>query len=387
MCGYRNELREQTMTLNIKFHREIKRADGSINHFIGVPAYVTKITGDPSDSFDTVGEARAYSSSVQQKYASHRRNSRGSGRIKAAIAPITVSKLVDFYRTTDEYTELKPRSITSYELMIKTSLNSILPGSNMTLGDQEAWSLTKDTVRLFKKHVKDNFSHHRSLHTVKVMRLIWTVGETFDKVIGNPWRHPNIKQMPKRMVVWTPSQVERFIAKANEMNLPSMGTLMCFAMCQRPGDIRQLQWKHLSPPTDKHKRGIFEFSQEKTGTPVYIPLSPPLQDRLDTFTSQIPYWREDNPEDYVLSYEVTGKPYTQWDYAKLVRKICKAAGLPEHIRMGDLRRTGTTNLADNGCTEDQLMSVTGHKSREEVSTYIKRSADLAKDAISQVYGA
>ena len=62
MCGYRNELREQTMTLNIKFHREIKRADGSINHFIGVPAYVTKITGDPSDSFDTVGEARAYSS-------------------------------------------------------------------------------------------------------------------------------------------------------------------------------------------------------------------------------------------------------------------------------------------------------------------------------------
>tara|TARA_B110000046_G_scaffold179723_1_gene209343 strand:- start:672 stop:1805 length:1134 start_codon:yes stop_codon:yes gene_type:complete len=376
------------MTSNIKFYQEVIRVDGSKNHFIGVPKYITKKTGDRAGSFDTIEDARAYSTEVQARVARYNINLRSSGRLNTTSAPITVSHLVDFYRSTEEYTNLKPRSIVSYELMLKTSLNAILPGSNMILGDMEVGSLTKDTVRIFKKHIKDTFSHHRQLHSVKVMRLVWTVGEGFDKVIGNPWRNPKIKLRPKRMVVWTPSQVDRFIAKAEQSNLPSMGTfvLMCFAMCQRPGDIRQLQWKHLSPPTNKHERGIFEFTQEKTFTEVYIPLSPALQERLDNFTSQIPHWREDNPDEYILRYEVTGKPYTQWDYAKILRKICRAAGLPDHLRMGDLRRTGTTNLANFGCTEDQLMSITGHKNREEISTYIKRSADLAKNAITQAYG-
>ena len=74
------------------------------------------------------------------------------------------------------------------------------------------------------------------------------------------------------------------------------------------------------------------------------------------------------------------------DYGKIARRIMRKANLPKELRIGDLRRTGTTRLADFGCTEDQIMSVTGHKSREMVSVYVKRSRDTAKDAIALAWG-
>ena len=66
---------------------------------------------------------------------------------------------------------------------------------------------------------------------------------------------------------------------------------------------------------------------------------------------------------------------------------CCVRGQPEGNLsfIGDLRRTGTTRLANNHCTEDELMSVTGHKSREVVSVYVKRSKAMAQSAIMKAW--
>lgn len=356
--------------MKIKYYKRISRADGSINHFIGVPTYIHRVTGDESYSFDDLASARAYSLKIQAKYASHLRNNRKSRNVSSG----TVHKLVEYYRESENYANLKPRSIASYELMINTALNIILPNSNHTLGDMEASSISKEVVQRFIRQVRSNFSHHRALHTVKVMKLIWTVAENAGKVSGNPWRHSQIKNLPDREVLWTQDQVDAFIATADEMGLHSMGTLalMCYTMCQRPGDVRKLCWGDI-------KNNVFEFKQEKTGTEVYVPMAPVLKDRLAKI-------HKGHAWETILTYEVTGKPYTQWDYAKIARSIMRKANLPKELRIGDLRRTGTTKLADSGCTEDQIMSVTGHKSREMVSVYVKRSRETAQDAIAQAWG-
>lgn len=356
--------------MKIKYYKSLSRADGSINHFIGVPTYIHRVTGDESLSFDDLASARAYSLKVQAKYASHLRNNRKSRNVSSG----TVHKLVEYYRGSENYANLKPRSITSYELMINTALNIILPNSNHTLGDMEASSITKEVVQRVIRQVRNNFSHHRALHTVKVMRLIWTVAENGGKVSGNPWRHSQIKNLPDREVLWTQDQVDAFISTADKMGLHSMGTLalMCYTMCQRPGDVRKLRWEDI-------KKDIFEFKQEKTGTEVFIPIAPVLKKRLSKIDKSHSW-------ETILTYEVTGKPYTQWDYSKIARSIMRQANLPKELRIGDLRRTGTTKLADAGCTEDQIMSVTGHKSREMVSVYVKRSRETAKDAIAQAWG-
>ena len=56
------------------------------------------------------------------------------------------------------------------------------------------------------------------------------------------------------------------------------------------------------------------------------------------------------------------------------------AGLPESLRLSDLRRTGTTEMVEAGVSMGNIMSVTGHANPQSVKPYMKNtfaSADLA----------
>jgi len=361
--------------MKIKYYVQRKRRDGSINHMIGVPAYVEAVTGDTSKSFDTLEEAKAYSLEVQSRYAAHARNDRK----KRTLDKSTVQALVHFYRSTEDYYNLKPNSTRSYDAMISAAMDIVLPGSKQCLGAMKAANITKDTVRQVIHFLRENKSQHRALHTVKVMRLVWTTAENHDRIKGNPWRNPKIKSLPDRKVIWTDAQVKLFIDTADDMGLHSLGTMtmMCYHMCQRPGDVRQLRWDDLHI-TDGYP--TFIFPQEKTGTEVFVPLTDELQKRLELHRST-----KHNSYDTILICEVNGKPYDRWIYAKLARRVRDKAKLPSELRIADLRRTGTTKLANSGCTEDELMSVTGHTSRQIVSTYVKRSQILARGAIGKAW--
>jgi integrase len=56
------------------------------------------------------------------------------------------------------------------------------------------------------------------------------------------------------------------------------------------------------------------------------------------------------------------------------------AGLPDELRLSDLRRTGTTEMVEAGVSMGNIMSVTGHANPQSVKPYMKNtfaSADLA----------
>ena len=54
--------------------------------------------------------------------------------------------------------------------------------------------------------------------------------------------------------------------------------------------------------------------------------------------------------------------------------------------MRDLRRTGATKMAEAGCTEDELRSVTGHQSRDVLSIYVRPTKKLAAAGINKRFG-
>lgn len=345
------------------------KKDGTRTFYIEVPLYIqSDIPELISKPFGTLQEARLYSLEVQARYARQKSNTKN----RKALVNTSVKGLVDYYMSSEEFHNLKENSKRSYRLLLDGALNLVLPGYNMSFGDL-------DTIRVDRGHVKDiihlvrdNKSHHRALHTIKVLRLVWSVGVRNQKVRFNPFKDPRIKSVAPREVIWTDAQVNTFIEKCDEMGYHSLGTLalMCYQMCQRPGDIRQLTW-------DKYKDGLFIFKQEKTGTEVIVPIAAPLAARLDKY--------HPSKDGIILICEINNKPYDRWWYAKLARRVRDAAGLPKHLRIGDLRRTGTTRLANNNCTEDELMSVTGHKSREVVSVYVKRSKEMAQNAILKAW--
>jgi integrase len=345
-----------------------KNKDGSTTYYIEVPLYIqSELPNLVSKPFYTLNDAQAYSLEVQAKFARHKSLSK---RVKTLLNG-TVKGLIDHYIGSEEFHNLKDNSKRSYRMLLNNAMNLVLPGYNMSFGDMDLTRLNRGHVKDIIHLMREQKSHHQALHTIKVLRVVWSVGVRNQKVTFNPFKDPRIKSVPPREVIWTDAQVKTFIGKCDDMGLHSLGTLalMCYQMCQRPGDIRQLTW-------DKYHDGMFVFNQEKTGTEVLVPVAPPLQARLDKYHTQ---------DGVILICELNGKPYDRWWYAKLTRRVRDAAGLPKELRIGDLRRTGTTRLANNNCTEDELMSVTGHKSREVVSVYVKRSKEMARNAIMKAW--
>ena len=60
----------------------------------------------------------------------------------------------------------------------------------------------------------------------------------------------------------------------------------------------------------------------------------------------------------------------------------KLCGLPNELRIADLRRTGTTEMVEAGVSMGQIMSVTGHANPQSVKPYMKNTFDSAKNALT-----
>jgi integrase len=79
-----------------------------------------------------------------------------------------------------------------------------------------------------------------------------------------------------------------------------------------------------------------------------------------------------------------GKPFTAGGFGNWFRDRCDEAGLPQCSSHG-LRKLAATRLADLGCSEREIMAVTGHKSVSEVSRYVRKAEQsrLAEQAMAK----
>ena len=91
-------------------------------------------------------------------------------------------------------------------------------------------------------------------------------------------------------------------------------------------------------------------------------------------------------DDPIVICESTGKGYDRRLYSKHAATIRDQAGLPKELKISDLRRTGATEMAESGCTEDELRSVTGHQSRDVLSIYVRPTDKLAEKGIEKRFG-
>ena len=62
-------------------------------------------------------------------------------------------------------------------------------------------------------------------------------------------------------------------------------------------------------------------------------------------------------DEYIIKNETNGRPYTASVLQRHFRKIRLHANLPSELCLGDLRRTGATEMADSGCTNAEMKAV------------------------------
>jgi integrase len=139
---------------------------------------------------------------------------------------------------------------------------------------------------------------------------------------------------------------------------------------QRRSDVVRMGRQHV-------RAGFLSIRQQKTGTVVEIPIHRELQAVLDMV-----------PNDEVMTFLRTsyGNAFTPAGFGNWFHDRCKEAKLPEACSSHGLRKAAARRLAEAGCTEHEIMAITGHESVREVSVYTRAAnrKRLATSAMEKV---
>jgi integrase len=355
----------------IKYLERRSRKDGYV--WVCNPSdYAREHVGATYEQFNSREEAAAHCKMIMRAVEEFERTREKQFKLDRE----TVDALFHFYTQHKAFKTKSDNTKRTYRFLYKTVAHIRIGQSNAPFGQVLARSVDAEMADKVYDAVRENYSVHRANGVCKILRRIWFTGRRGFLAPNsvNPFAQMGLTDTPPRIVLWEPEQVAEFIDQADEQGLYSIGTLalMCYDLCQRPGDMRKVTWSQYSD-------GIFTFTQEKTKAKIEIEASQRLKQRLLGLNRT----SEDDP---IVLCENTGKQYDNRLYSKYAAKIRAAAGLPDNLQLRDLRRTGATELAEAGCTEDELRSITGHMSRNVLNVYVRPTKKLAASAMSKRFG-
>lgn len=171
--------------------------------------------------------------------------------------------------------------------------------------------------------------------------------------------------------IWTPADVEAFLTTASpEMTL---ALLLALYTGQRQGDLLRLTWLN-------YRSGTLYLKQSKGQRRVQVPCIGQLRSMLDALRDS----RERTSTHILVSPQ--GRPWKTRRFSFVFKRTCERArvsGLTFH----DLRGTAVTTLADAGCTEAEIVAITGHSNRsaaEILERYTSRTPAQGRAAMEKL---
>lgn len=352
------------MKRHYKYLQKVKLKGGT-KWVINPSRAVRKALDVGYEPYDTYIEARDRSTELEKAFDDYKRSQRVTKKMH--IEEDTVDALWQFYTSRDAYQKLSANSRRTYSFLYRTASEMRIGKSNIPFGRMLIKNVTAKTADDLFLVLKNSKSLHRANSVVKVLRRIWFVGRrgVLSDSASNPFQQMGLQKLNPRRTRWTSDEVNTFVRTADDLGFKSVGTLalLCYDLCQRPGDMRQLIWANFNGD-------LFSFTQEKTGQEMNLELSPRLSERF----SDIPRGDDD---DFIITYEATGRPYDMRMYAKIAQHVRTVAKLDPDLQIRDLRRSGATTMGEAGCTEDEIAAVTGHTSRQMLEIYVNPTRKTA----------
>jgi len=276
---------------------------------------------------------------------------------------------VDKYYTSNDFKMLRDRTKKDYQYFLGVMLDDF--------GSVNFCELTsKQAKHAYEAWVERGISLANHVCTVSSILFRYAIDMEYATV--NPFANVRRKTPPQRKVVWTEDDVRNFLDTAyGEFQWRSIGLIvhMAYEWCQRLGDMRLLTWDNI----DLEERKLY-LEQSKRRAEVTLPIE---DDLLEMLTQQE---QDFGFQQYVVprTTPVQGEyhPYSMERLSKAGRAVMREAGLPEELRLMDLRRTGTTQMVEAGVSMGQIMSVTGHSNPQSVKPYMKNTYASANSALT-----
>lgn len=165
---------------------------------------------------------------------------------------------------------------------------------------------------------------------------------------------------------WTEEDIAKFEEAHQSGSRERLALALLLYTGQRRSDVVTMGRQHI-------KDGKIRVVQQKTGTELWIKLHSRLKAEIAAA-----------PKDH-LTFLTTqyGKPFSAAGFTNWFTEKAEKAGLPENSTPHGLRKAAARRLAEAGCTDKQIMAVTGHKSLSEVTLYTA-SADQEKLASAAI---
>jgi len=279
----------------------------------------------------------------------------------------TVFGLVQLYLNSVDYQRLTATTRKTYDYQLRQIL--LTPLRNTPLRKHRYKSLTQPMCQeVYEFMCKRGIPFAN--RALAVIRKVFSYGTKFGHVERNPWKDMETYSEETRKEVWTEDHVKDFLTAAySDFHTRSLGLIvqMAYEWAQRVGDMRELTWDCIDLDA-----GTLVLTQSKRRAQVKIPVS---EDLLAILKQQ----HKDFGWQQYVAPNVNAKTqggfntYSVYTLSHAARRLMDKAGLPEKLRISDLRRTATTEMVEAGVGMAQIMSVTGHANPQSVKPYMKNS--------------
>ncbi len=267
--------------------------------------------------------------------------------LKGQTAPRTSWRaLVEAFRASDRWRELRPRTRADYD----KCFDYIVTRN----GDRDVARLTaRDVVAMLDANAhRVRFGNH----VASVLSVLCEFARVdLGWITTNPARGVRKRKVPEDRkaphLPWTDEAVTAFRAGATDRErlIFELG----LGSVQRPADWCRFSWSDYSG-------GRLALTQGKTGKALTLPCTAELAAVLDAAC----------PESCAgpILVAVGGSRMTYSGMAQLMRKARKRLGLEPYDLHG-LRYRGVMELAWAGCDDDEIMSYSGHNTKDMVVKY------------------
>ena len=175
---------------------------------------------------------------------------------------------------------------------------------------------------------------------------------------------------------WDETEIAQYLARHPVGSKARRVFALALCTAQRRTDLAMMGWQHVV------EGGRIRIKQSKTGETVSIPILPEL-------AAELAFCPKDQATFIVGA---TGKKLSPNNLGDNFRTWRREAQLDEGLSLHGLRRAMCRRLVKAGMTYHTIMSITGHKTLEEIQRYCEDyerevEADKAIAAIEKHYGA
>lgn len=270
---------------------------------------------------------------------------------KSRALPDSLGALIEAYRTSPEWQQLKARTKVEYGMV----LDSLAP-----IWEMPASTLTTAGVMKLRDVAFKKRGWWFANYTITIVSALFRWAKPYHPKLGNPARDARKlerpKDLPRKNRAWKPHELAAVLENASS-GLRAAVALGAYVGL-REGDALRITW------AARQDGGIL-VTQGKTDEPVWVP-------EFSGLTAVLDAERKRRQATTIVANE-SGHPYTgdgfRTVFFKLVRKLEAAGKVGPGLTFHGLRTTAATMLADLGCDDRDIAAVTGHRSPSSVRRY------------------